>query len=53
MNAALHAPVYRPRTRRVRRSRHVRLWLAVLMMILLNGAVWGGLIALSRGLLTF
>lgn len=53
MTAALPVSGYRRRSPRPRRNRDTALWLAIVAMVLLNSAVWGVLIALSRGFLTF
>jgi len=51
MTAALQVSGYRRRSPRPRRNRTIVLWLAIVAMVLLNSAVWGVLIALSRGML--
>lgn len=53
MTTALPISGYRRRSPRPRRNRNFVLWLAIVAMVLLNGAVWGVMIALSRGFLTF
>ncbi|EJL27051.1 hypothetical protein PMI01_03965 [Caulobacter sp. AP07] len=54
MPASLDAPSLNPRTTKSRkrgRAKHNGLRWAVILMLLLNILVWGGMIALTRGMI--